>query len=101
VDAARLPEVFDFEGLVVRCFPSSSASAFPYLSQSEKRAIPAVVRRLYAAATEHAKEDAEFCLICGVAAPIKGRVLIAVETDGNHDIGCICAACATWGLGDA
>jgi hypothetical protein len=94
VDAARLPEVFDFEGLVVRCFPSSSASAFPYLSQSEKRAIPAVVRRLYAAATEHAKEDAEFCLICGAPAPpLEGRILIAVETDGNHDIGCICAAC--------
>ena len=41
------------------------------------------------------------CLICEAPAPIEGRALIAVETDGNHDIGCICAACATWGLGDA
>ena len=93
MDAARLPEVFDFEGLVVRCFPSSSASAFPYLSQSEKRAIPAVVRRLYAAAIEHAKEDAD-CLICGASAPREGRMLIAVSTADGHDIGCVCAACA-------
>jgi hypothetical protein len=92
MDAAHLPEVFDFEGLTVRCFPSSSASEFPYLPQSERRAIPAVVRRLFSAVAKHAKEDKD-CLICGVAAPVRGRVLIAVETDGHHDIGCICAAC--------
>ena len=98
MDAARLPEVFDFEGLVVRCFPAECATEFSHLPQSERRATPAVVRRLFSTAAKHAKEDAD-CLICGVAAPIRGRVLIAVETDGNNDIGCVCAACATRGLG--
>jgi hypothetical protein len=86
--AARLPEVFDFEGLVVRCFPGAYATEFPQLPQSERRATPAVVRRLYKAAATHAAKDAE-CLICGGRAPIEGRVLIAAETD----VGCICAAC--------
>jgi hypothetical protein len=100
VNAARLPEVFDFEGLVVRCFPAKCATEFAHLPQAERRATPAIVRRLFSTAARYAVEDTA-CLICGAPAPITDRVLIAVETDGNHDIGCVCAACATWGLPSA
>jgi hypothetical protein len=98
VDAARLPEVFDVEGLVVRSFPADCASEFPRLPQSERRATPAIVRRLYKAAAKHAEDN---CLICGEPALVPGRVLIAVETDGGHELGCICAACARLGGLDA
>ena len=89
-DATCLPEIFEVEGLVVRAFPGAYVAAFPQLSQSERRAIPAVVRRVYAAAARYLAEE---CLICGAPAPIEGRLLIAVETDGNQDIGCVCGVC--------
>jgi hypothetical protein len=89
MDAARLPEVFDFEGLTVRCFPAERAAEFSRLPQPERRATPAIVRRLFSTASRYAVEEAT-CLICEAPAPIEGRVLIAVETD----IGCICSACA-------
>jgi hypothetical protein len=92
VDAARLPEIFDFEGLVVRCFPAESATEFSRLPQSERRATPAVVRRLFATAARYATEEVS-CSVCGAIAPLRGRVLIAVEVDGNQNIGCVCAAC--------
>jgi hypothetical protein len=90
--AARLPEVFDFESLIVRCFPGAYATEFPQLPQSERRATPAVVRRLYKAAATHAAKDAE-CLICGERAPIEG-LMIAVEMADGHDFGCVCPDCA-------
>ena len=80
-------------------FPAALAAGFPYLPQAERRATPAVVRRLYTAAAD-TQEDAD-CLICEAPAPVKGRVLIAIETDGSQDIGCVCAACSAWGLGNA
>jgi hypothetical protein len=91
MDAVRLPEVFDFDGLTVRAFPGAYATEFPHLPPSARRSIPAIVRRVYAAAAKHADED---CLICGERAPTNGRMLIAVETADGHDIGCVCAACA-------
>ena len=96
--AARLPEVFAFKDRVVRCFPAESATEFPRLPQAVRRATPAVIRRLFSAAAKYVGDDD--CLICGGAAPIEGRVLVAVETDGNQDIGCVCPACASWGLGN-
>jgi hypothetical protein len=93
MDAARLPEVFNVDGLTVRCFPAEHATEFLHLPHAERRAIPAIVRRVYAAAAKHAKEDAD-CLICGAAAPTEGGgSFIAVETDGNQDIGCVCGVC--------
>jgi hypothetical protein len=93
MDAARLPEVFDFEGLTVRCFSAARATEFLHLPHAERRAIPAIVRRVYAAAAKHAKEDAD-CLICGAPAPAEGGgSFIAVETDGNQDLGCVCSGC--------
>jgi hypothetical protein len=93
MDAARLPEVFDVDGLTVRCFPAEHATEFLHQPHAERRAIPAIVRRVYAAAAKHAKEDAE-CLICGAPAPAEGGgSFIAVETDGNQDLGCICGGC--------
>jgi hypothetical protein len=94
--ADGLPEVFDFNGLSVRCFPATRAAGFPYLPQAARRAIPAIVRRLYRTAADIATQDAE-CLICETLAPIQGKFLIAV----GQDIGCVCAACAAWGLGNA
>ena len=99
-DAARLPEVFDVEGLAVRCFPAERATGFPRLPQAERRATPAIVRRLYKAAAIYATEDAD-CLICGAAAPVEGRILVAVETDGGHELGVVCADCARLGELDA
>jgi hypothetical protein len=97
-----LPELVDIETpdghLVVRWFPSAAALEFPRLPQAARRSIPSVVRRLFKAAAEQAGEASD-CLICGAAAPAKGRVLIAVETDGNYAIGCVCSDCAAWGLG--
>ena len=90
MDAARLPEVFDFEGLTVRYFPAERATE--QLSQSERRSIPAIVRRLFSTASRYAVEETN-CLICEAPAPINGRALIAVETDGNQDIGCVCGVC--------
>jgi hypothetical protein len=90
MDAARLPEVFDFDGLRVRVFPASSVTE--NLPHATRRSIPAVVRRLFKGAATHAVEEAP-CSICGASAPTEGRVLIAVETADGHDIGCICAAC--------
>jgi hypothetical protein len=90
VDATRLPEVFDFDGRVVRCFPAEYATGFSYLPQAERRSTPAIIRRLFSSAARYALENAD-CLICGAPAPREGRVLIAV----GHDIGCICAACAS------
>jgi hypothetical protein len=98
-NGARLPEVFDVDGLAVRSFPAERAVQFPQLPQAERRAIPAIVRRLYRAAADAAAQDAE-CLICAAAAPVEGRILIAVEKDGDQNIGCICSRCAAWGLGD-
>ena len=54
MDAARLPEVFDFEGLTVRYFPARRA--MEQLSQSEWRSIPAIVRRLFSTASRYAVE---------------------------------------------
>ena len=93
MDATRLPEIIECDGRTVRAFPGAYATEFSYLPQSKRRAIPAVVRRLFSTAAKHAKEDVD-CLICGASAPREGRILIAVETNGNHDIGCVCAACA-------
>jgi hypothetical protein len=97
--AARLPEIIECDGLRVRCFPAQCATAFPRLPQSERRSTPAIIRRLFSQAAGYATEEAT-CSVCGASAPLEGRILIAVETDRNHDIGCVCAACATWGLGD-
>ena len=98
----RLPEIFSFKTssgpLVVRCFSAARALEFPRLPQSQRRAVPAVVRRLFKTSARYAGEDAD-CLICDEAAPIEGRILVALEMAGSHDIGCICGACATWGLG--
>ena len=44
MDAARLPEVFDFDGLVVRCFPAARASEFQRLPQSLAQAVNIVMR---------------------------------------------------------
>jgi hypothetical protein len=99
-DGVRLPEVFDFNDLAIRLFPAELAAGFPCLPQAERRATPAVVRRLYKAAADTIQQNAD-CLICEAPAPVKGRVLIAIETDGSQDIGCVCAACAAWGLGNA
>jgi hypothetical protein len=93
MDAARLPEVFDFDDLTVRAFPGAYATEFSSLPQSKRRATPAIVRRLFSSAAKHAKEDAN-CLICSASVPLEGRMLIAVETAAGHDIGCVCAACA-------
>jgi hypothetical protein len=96
VDAARLlPEIFDVDGLLVRVFPITYATGFSYLPQPEKRATPAVVRRVYAAASKYAAvESTPECLICGAPAPLEGRALIAVETaGGEQDLGCICGVC--------
>ena len=57
MDAARLPEVFDFEGLTVRCFPAERATE--QLSQSERRSIPAIVRRLFSQAAGYASRRDE------------------------------------------
>jgi hypothetical protein len=94
MDAARLPEIFNFSGRAVRCFPASTAAGFSHLPQSERRATPAIVRRLFSTAARYAVDEAD-CLICGASAPLRGRVLIAVEVDGNHDIGCVCSNCAS------
>ena len=91
---ALLPEIFDVDGLCVRVFPIAYATGFPYLPEPEKRATPAVVRRVYAAATKYAAvENTPECLICEAPAPLEGRALIAVETDGNQDVGCVCGVC--------
>ena len=90
MDPDRLPEVFDFEGLTVRYFPAERATE--QLSQSERRSIPAIIRRLFSTASRYAVEDTN-CLICDAPAPITGRALIAVETDGKQDIGCVCGGC--------
>ena len=60
--------------------------------QSERRSIPAIVRRLFSRASRYAVEETN-CLICEAPAPIQGRALIAVETDGKQDIGCVCGGC--------
>jgi hypothetical protein len=99
-DGSQLPEIFDFDGLPVRLFPAERAARFPQLPQAERRATPAIVRRLYKAAAIYAAEDAA-CLICGAAAPVEGRVLVAVETDGGHELGVVCADCARLGELDA
>ena len=96
MDAARLPEIFDFEGLVVRCFPAECATEFPHLPQSERRATPAVVRRLFSAAAKYTAENSTSeCLICGAPAPLAGRIIIAVEMSrgGKQNLGYICADC--------
>ena len=92
MDAARLPEVFDVDGLSVRVFPPRTRQS-SHLPQSERRAIPAIVRRVYAAAAKYAGKTPE-CLICEASAPIEGRALIAVEAGGEQDIGCVCGVCA-------
>lgn len=90
----RLPEIFNLEGgLTVRAFPGAVAMEFRRLPPAERRSTPAIVRRLFAAAAKHAYEEAT-CSVCGEHAPTEGRVLIAVETATNHDIGCICADCS-------
>ena len=89
--AAQLPEVLEVEGRIVRVFPFTYAKGFPRLPQSERRATPAIVRRVYAAAAKHADED---CLICGERAPLGERTMVAVEMAGGHDIGCICTDCS-------
>jgi hypothetical protein len=95
-DDFQLPEVFDVDGLAVRLFPPARAIGFPRLPQAERRATPAVVRRLYKAAANYAAEGAS-CLICEARALVSGRVMIAVETDGGHELGVVCAACARLG----
>lgn len=100
MEAARLPEVFRFKNFTVRGFPAECATGFPRLPQSERRAIPAVVRRLYKAAANYAAEGAG-CLICEAPALVSGRVMIAVETDGGHELGVVCTACARLGKLDA
>lgn len=96
-----LPELVDIETpsgpLVARWFSASAVMGFPRLPQSERKRIPAIIRRLYKTAATHAVEETE-CLICGEPAPVEGRNLLAVEMDGGHDLGCICAACAASGL---
>ena len=96
MEAVRLPEVERFKDLVIRSFPAEYATGFPHLPQAERRRTPAIVRRLYATAVKH---DDERCLICETVAPTEGRLMIAVETSGNQDIGCVCSACASLGLG--
>jgi len=101
---APLPEVVDLSTadgrLLVRWFPAEYVTAFKNVSKTQRRDTPAVVRRLYAAADERAEEDA-VCLICNEPAPATSRIMVAVETDGGHEIGCVCTACATWGFGNA
>jgi hypothetical protein len=99
-DDFQLPEVFDVDGLAVRLFPAARAIGFPRLPQAERRATPAVIRRLYKLAADTAAHDAE-CLICEAPAPVEGRVMIAVERDGGHELGAVCAACARLGKLDA
>jgi hypothetical protein len=99
-DGARLPEVFQFKDLVVRLFLAERAAGFARLPQSERRATPAIVRRLYKAAADAAAQDAD-CLICEAPAPVSSRVMIAVEKDGGHELGEVCAACARLGKLDA
>ena len=70
MDADRLPEVFDFEGLTVRYFPAERATE--QLSQSERRSIPAIIRRLFSTASRYAVEETN-CLICEAPAPITGQ----------------------------
>src|ERR1700733_8549683 len=98
MDAARLPEVFDFDGLVVRCFPAARASEFQRLPQSERRTIPAIVRRLFSAAAKYAENN---CFVCEAAATPEGRVMIAVKKDGCDELGVVCADCARLGGLDA
>jgi hypothetical protein len=89
----RLPEIIECDGLVVRCFPASSASEFPQLPHSGKQATPAIIRRLFSAAAKHAGEDAD-CLVCETAAPVEGRFIIAVD---QYGFGVICSNCARLG----
>jgi hypothetical protein len=96
MDAALLPEIHNFKDLVVWVFPAETVTGFPHRPQSELRAIPAVVRRLFETPAEQASASGASCLICGGLAPVEGRILVAVE----GEIGCICAACAAGGLGD-
>ena len=100
---AELPEIFDFKAssghLVVRCFPAEYATEFPRLPQSERRATPAVIRRLFATAAQRAVDD--HCLFCEATTPVEGRIMIAVERDGGHELGVVCADCARLGELDA
>jgi hypothetical protein len=97
MNAAGLPEMFAFNTsagrVVVRAFKAEAASEFPRLTQAARRAIPSAVRRLFKAAAGVAEADAQ-CVICEAAAPVDGRVLIAI----GDDFGAICANC--WSLGD-
>ena len=101
---ARLPEVFSIKAsggpLIVRSFPAARAMEFPHLSQAERRAIPAIVRRLFKTSARYAGEDAD-CLICEAPAPLEGRILVALEKDGGHELGVVCEDCARLGALDA
>ena len=94
MDAARLPEIHDLgDGSIVRCFLVADAIAFRSRPAAERRATPAVIRRLFvAAAAKHAEEAAD-CLVCGKSTSLAGRTLIAVETADGHDIGSLCQDC--------
>src|ERR1700733_9377690 len=92
--ASRLPEIVEFDGLRVRVFPVAYATEFAHLPQSERRSIPAIVRRLLKGAAEHASGEAT-CSVCGAPAPLEGRLLVAVEIagDSEQNLGCICGVC--------
>ncbi|MBV9908345.1 MAG: hypothetical protein JOY52_12385, partial [Hyphomicrobiales bacterium] len=63
------------------------------------RRIPSVLRKLYRAAAPHVAADAA-CMICDKAlAPSDSRIIVAVEADGGHDMGCVCFDCAQWAFG--
>ena len=67
-DVTLLPGVVDFKGTTIRWFPAEYATEFPRLPQAERRATPAIVRRLFSTAAKYAGEASD-CLICGAAAP--------------------------------
>jgi hypothetical protein len=96
-----LPELVDIEipdgHLVVRWLPAAVALEFPRLPQTARRSIPSVVRRLFKAAAEHAQRI-DSCLICESSAPIRGRVLLAIEVAGAHEFGVVCESC--WRIGE-
>jgi hypothetical protein len=97
---AQLPEVFELEDCIVRLFPADRAAGFARLSQARRREIQSIIRRVYREAVDVAAQATD-CLICGEPAPIEGRVLIAVERNGDHELGVICTDCARLGGLDA
>ena len=74
-DVTRLPGVVDFKGTTIRWFP-----------QAERRATPAIVRRLFSTAAKYAGEASD-CLICGAAAPGTGKPLRQARTAGKPSSG--------------